>query len=426
MIAKKSFTFFGIFVWLIACQYYFYEYFLRVFMGTIATEVMSDLSIRAEQFAILGSAYYLTYSIMQTPVGLLIDKYGVKILLTFACLICNIGVFSFVFAHHFYTALIGRLLIGFGSSFAFVSLLIIALNWFPREHFGFMSGLTQFLGSIGPFLAGAPLAYALKVFNNDWRHILLYIGFFGLILNVAILLFIKGAPKGKKAEIVFLTPTESLGSKIKELLKNAQVWCTVAFAGTIYSSVPLLGAFWGTSFLQSKGLARSDAAFAVSLMWIGLALGSLSMGKISDRMKRRKPPLQLLTLLGILTTSSIIIIQSSNLLVLGTIFFLIGVSSSGQSLSFAVISEQVPRKLHATAIGLNNTAVMFFGFLIPPFASYLIQRTSGAEATVYTAKAFEIGLSIMPGLYLVAFFLCLIGMKETFCRQQHEVFSLKK
>jgi MFS family permease len=423
---KKKFSVYGIFIWFIACLYFFYEYFLRVFMGTVAGDVMKDLDIQAEKFALLGSAYYLTYSMMQTPVGILIDKYGVKILLTIACLIANIGVFSLALANNFYTALLGRFLLGFGSSFAFVSLLVIALNWFPREHFGFMTGLTQFLGSIGPVLAGAPLAFALDVFDNNWRLILFYIGIFGITLNFLILFFIKTTPAGKQQQIIFVTPEEPLWSKIKELLKNRQVWITVLFAGCIYSSVPLLGAFWGTSFMQSKGLDRSKAATIVSLMWIGLAIGALTIGKFSDVIKRRKTPLMLYSLLGILSSGLILFWHTHNALSLSIVFFCIGFSAAGQSLSFAVISEHVPRKLHATAIGLNNTFVMFFGFLIPPVASYFIQSATPGQGTIYTESAFEYGLSIMPIMYLIAFFLCLIGVKETFCRQQHEIFTLER
>lgn len=421
----KSFTLFGFFVWGIGCLYFFYEYFLRVFLGTIATDVMRDLHIQAEQFAILGGAYYLTYSIMQTPVGILLDRYGVKLLLTLACVTCNVGVFLFALANNFWFAMMGRFLIGLGSSFAFVSLLVLALNWFPREHFGLMAGITQGLGAIGPFLAGAPLAHALKVFNNNWRLILTAIGFFGVTLNILILSFVKTAPKNQSRQVIFLSHTEPLLSKLKELLKNSQVWFTMLFASSVYCSVPLMGAYWGTTFLESKGIERATAALVVSMMWIGLSSSSLAIGKLSDLMKRRKTPLQFCSLIGFTVSIVIILWDTTSVFALSIFFFLLGTSAGAQSLSFATISEHVPKKFHATALGLNNTAVMFNGFLIPYIASSFIQAAAKSpDTTQYSFATFQVGLSIMPLFFALAFLFSLFGIKETYCRQQHEIFTL--
>lgn len=423
---KVAVTFAGIFVLSLATLYYFYEFFLRVILGTIAIELMDDLHIGAEQFALIGSAYYITYAIMQTPVGILVDRYGVKILISLACIVCNLGVIGFIISNGFTLALISRFFIGFGSSFAFVSILVLALNWFPREDFAFLTGLIQFLGATGPFLAGAPLAYVLTLTNDDWRLVLFWILLFGIALNVFLALFVKTAPKGNPEEVIFLSKTEPLRKKLTELFKNTQVWWTIFYAGSIYATLPLLGAFWGTTYLRSRGFSRETAAFIISMIWMGLAVGCPILGKFSDRIKRRNSVLMFASLLGMFTSCFILYTTVSSTFFLAVLFFLIGVSSSGQSLSFAVISEHVPRKLHATAIGLNNTAITFFGSLIPPIASFLIQSVSPPNITLFTEQAFEFGFLLIPVLYFSAFIIALVGIKETYCRQQHEIFPLEK
>ena len=421
----KAFSIVGIFIWGLACLYYFYEFFLRVFLSTIATDVMQELDLQAEEFAMLGSAYYLTYGIMQTPVGILVDKYGVRLLLSIACFICNLGVFGFVVSYSFWPALISRFLIGFGSSFAFVALLALALNWFPRKHFGMLTGLTMLLGAVGPFLAGAPLSYLLEHVNNNWRLVLSVIGVFGVLLNLLLILFIRTTPKGHKQQIIFLSKTEPLWARIKELIKNTQVWWIVIYAGAIYATLPLLGAFWGTTYLQTKGFDRSTAAFITSMMWLGLAFTSLAAGKFSDSLKRRKVPLFFTAFLGILVTTVLLYSETNSIALLSILFFLIGSSASGQSVSFATITEHVPKKLSATAIGLNNTFIMFSGSIIPPIASYLIQSAAG-DTIHFTEQNFEVGLSIMPILFTIALLVALIGIKETYCRQQHELFFINR
>lgn len=423
---KVHVSLFGTFVLILATLYYFYEFFLRVILGTIATELMTDLHIGAEQFALIGSAYYLTYSIMQTPVGILVDRFGVRLLLTVACVFCNIGVFGLVIADSFTVALISRFFIGFGSSFAFVSILVLALNWFPRKHFALLVGLIQFLGAVGPFLGGAPLAWALSMSGNDWRFVLFWIAIFGVVLNVFLALFVRSNPKDQPSQMIYLSKTEPLRKRLLDLIKNKQVWWTVSFAGMIYGSLPLLGAFWGTSYLKAKGFNRETAAFIVSMIWIGLAVGSPLLGKFSEIIKRRRPPLILSGLLGMVASIVILYFEIDSKLLLCGLFFCIGLASAAQSVSFAVISEQVPRKLHATAIGLNNSVITFMGFLIPPIASYMIVLASPPKASIFTVEAFEYGFLVIPVVYFVAFLLAVFGIKETFCRQQHEVFPLEK
>lgn len=416
----------GTFILILATFYYFYEFFLRVILGTIASEIMDDLNIGAEQFAFIGSAYYLTYSLMQTPVGILVDRFGVRLLLTVACIFCNIGVFGLVLADGFTLALISRFFIGFGSSFAFVSILVLALNWFPRDQFATLSGLMQFLGSVGPFLGGAPLAWVLLMSGNDWRFVLFCVAIFGIALNIFLALFVRTSPKGQASELIFLNRAEPLRKRLLELFKNKQAWWTVAFAGMSYGTLPLLGAFWGTSYLKAKGFDRETAAFIISMIWIGLAVGSPSLGKLSELIKRRRVPLIISGLLGMVSSIVILYFTITSKLILSVLFFLIGFASAGQSVSFAIISEHVPRKLHATAIGLNNTLITFMGFLIPPIVSIMIVKVSPPGAKVFTEKAFEYGFTIIPVLYFVAFVIATVGIKETFCRQQHEVFTLDK
>ncbi len=428
MIPQKNvrITFLGIFILSLATLYYFYEFFLRVVLGTIASELMVDLHIGAEQFAFIGSAYYLTYSIMQTPVGILVDRFGVRLLISLACIILNLGVIGFVMSDSFTLALISRFLIGFGSSFAFVSILVLALNWFPRDQFAFLTGLIQFLGSIGPFLAGAPLAYALSKTGNDWRLVLFWIALFGIALNIFLAIFVKTSPKGKPSEFIFVTKTESLRKKLLELIKNGQVWWIILYAGAIYATLPLLGAFWGTSYLQAKGFARESAALIISMIWVGLAIGCPVLGKFSDKIKRRRSVLITAGLLGLFTSAFILYSETSSKILLCTLFFLIGFASSGQSVSFAVISEHVPRKLHGAALGLNNSFITFTGSLIPPIVSSMIQSVSPIGAKTFTEQAFEYGFLVIPFLYFAAFVLATVGIKETYCSQQHEIFPLEK
>lgn len=418
---------FGVFVWSLAILFFFYEFFLRIFLGTIADEVRESLSLTIRQFSIVAAAYYVTYGVMQIPVGILTEKLGTRIILSSAALICTVGVFFLALATSFYTALVGRLLIGFGSSFAFVALLILALNWFPKKYFGFLCGISLFLGAIGPMLAGAPLAYVNQLLNGNWRLILYYIGGFGFALTLFLILFMRDKPKLKRQEIIFITPHEPLRKKLFELINNRQAWYTVLCSSFLYCPLPILAAYFGTSYLQTRGFEKTVSAFLISMVWAGYAVGNPLIGKFSDRFKRRTSFLSFFGFLGALVSVYLLYFSPDNYPLLIAIFFLLGLASSSQGLAFALIVEHTPKKINSAALGFNNAGGMLFAALFPSIAGSIIQtaaRNAGREEMI-TRGDYVAGLSLIPLLYTLAGVLALLCIKETFCRPQYEIHKLQ-
>ncbi|MCI5052325.1 MAG: MFS transporter [Simkaniaceae bacterium] len=410
------------FVWLLAILFYFYEFFLRVLPGTVAKGIMQSMSITAEQFALIGSGYYITYSLMQIPVGLLLDKINARFLITAAAGLCAGGALWFSLANSFAPAFIGRLLIGLGSSFGFISLLIVTLNWFPRRHFALLAGIGQFLGAVGPLCAGTPIALLLSLVDGDWRKIFIYVAIFGIALTVLIGIFLQGKPENTD-KVVFIDRHIPLRTRLSKLLANPHVWAILFFSALIYVALPILGAFWGVSYLEARGLSKAEAASIISMIWIGLACGSPLFGKLSESMKRRKPSIIFCALVGIISSTLFLYTPSTNPLFLALLFFFVGLGGSGQSLSFVLMSEEAPQNLKATALGLNNTVLMGFAALMPPIVTTIMQAF--AVDGKLTTSAFEKGLLVLPIFFTIALLISIFGIRETFCRQQSVIHEIK-
>ncbi|QVL55379.1 MAG: MFS transporter [Simkaniaceae bacterium] len=423
---KQKLSLIGFFIWMLASVFYLYEFFLQVFMSTVSNQVIQDLHLDASSYSIIAAAYFLPYSLMQIPVGILVDRFGARSLLTISVLSCALGVFGFSITHHFGTAFIGRAFMGLGASSAYVSLLVLALNWFPKRHFGLMVGIANLLGAMGPFLAGGPLSYILSLFNNNWRLILMTIGGFGLLLSIMIGVFVRNSPSRKKNEIIHLDPyLAPLIDRLKSLIQNKQAWRIALFSAFVYVSLPLLGAYWGTSYLQAKGLSRTVAASLSSILWIGYAVGAPLSGKISDSIKRRKLPLIFSSLIGMITSSLIVYLPTNEIFTFAFLFFCIGLASSGCSPAFAVMSENVQENLQATSIGFNNSAITLSAAILPPIVSLLIEWGVPEGVHNYSVANFQQGLFLMPIFYTIAFFISLFLIRETYCRSQHQVVKVR-
>jgi MFS family permease len=427
--SNEKISLLGCVIWGTASLFFLYEFFLRTFVGSLAHQIIPDLHLSLESFAIIGSAYYFTYGIMQIPVGILADKFGVKILLFIASLICAGATFWFSHAQEFWSAFFARFLMGFGSSFAFISLLTISMEWFPRKYFGFFVGAAQFVGTMGPLLAGGPLVSLMAKSGGNWRIPMSYISIIGVVLALLVLLLVKNKARDKTEKFIRLEKPSSTLVQLRQMIKNKQVWFIAFYSGTSYGAIALLGAIWGTEYLQTRGLSQDTAAYCVSMAWIGYAVGCPLMGVLSDLTRRRKPSLIFCSSLGIVVTLFISYLAINTAWIYAGLFFLLGIGASGQNVGFAAISEQVSNQARSAALGVNNAAVISFDTFMPVIIGFLITLSAGhihGDVSKLRPENFALAFSIMPILYLAGLVVAIFLIKETYCKSQKETIVLTK
>ncbi len=417
----------GIFIWAIAAVFFLYEFFLRTFVGSIAHQLIKDLHLSIQQFTLIGSAYYLAYGLMQMPVGVLADKFGVKKIMVFATLTCAASTFLFAHSTHFSEAILSRFLMGFGSAFAFICLLVIASNWFPKRYFGFFAGLSQFIGTMGPALAGGPLISWLASSHTSWRLALSSIGAFGIALAALSLFFVKGKPKNSDDTLLFLSKNESILIRLKRLFQTPQAWAIAVYSATVYVSIAVIAAVWGTDYLEATGFSQKSAAYMISIAWIAYAIGCPAFGFLSDLTKRRKPFLIICSILGICSMSLILYGHMKSELAYQILFFMLGLAATGQNIGFAAITEHTSPDIKASALGLNNGLITLSGAILPLAVSALISASSSTHnATHLSIHSFTVGLSLLPAMYLASLIVSAFFIKETYCKPQKGFIILNK
>lgn len=372
-----------------------------------------SLSITPEQLSLIGAAYSIAYSVMQIPVGIILDRFGVRKVGTFAILWCAIGVLIFSFASSFYSAFIGRFIIGFGSAFAFILLLKIVLNWFPHRILGFVVGMTQILGVLGPILSNVPLAYALESVNYQWRIIFYFITIVGIILSIIFVIFARDN-ESNKSNILSI---KEVSQQTLSLFSYQQIIVIAIFAFFIYPAAELFGSLYGSSYLVSMGYSQISASSAIQFIWLGMGIGSPLLGLCSDLMKKRKPSLYIAALIGILASCIIVWSPKLNLYLYYLLFFLFGFSTGAQAISFSVVVENVPKKLEATAMAFNNMSVVFGVAVIQILGGILLSKIS-IDASHLATTDYKTMLNISIIFFIFAFICSLCFIKETNCRRQ--------
>ena len=112
---------------------------------------------------------------------------------------------------------------------------------------------------------------------------------------------------------------------------------------------------WGTPYLiVAYDLTRPHAAFLMSLLLFGWAVGAPAMGWLSDRLGRRKPILIAGSVIVCLMLFLLIFIPHLPLPAAVTIVIIIGFSGGSMATCFALVRDVLPDTITGAATGIVN------------------------------------------------------------------------
>ena len=356
---------------------------------------------------------------MQIPAGLLLDRFGPRKVTTIAIIFCGLGSLLFAKSGSVLNAGIGRFLTGAGAAFAAVNCLKLIANWFPVKRFAFMAGLMMTLGMLGAVGGQAPLAAFIK--TMDWRGAMQIIAFAGIILAVIFWLIVRDRAPSHKVDARLTSPRVKVGQSLKKILKNPQAWWISLYSGLAFAPVMVFGGLWGVSFIsEAFQLRENTSAQAVSLIFIGFAIGAPFFGWFSDWIGKRKAVMGWGTLLATLCITAVIYFPSLSSLILNPLLFLFGFGISTFLLCFTMIREINTAAHAATAIGFMNAFDALLGAFSDPLTGKILDMNwSGAlseGARVFSVDAYKIAFITIP-VFLVLSLFTLFMVKETFGKQ---------
>jgi len=416
MTGRKGYVSFAWVVWGLAAAFYFTDYLARVAPGVMHKYLQIDFGINEAGFGILTASFYIPYILMQLPVGLIVDRYSIRWILTLMSLITAFGCVVFGLADTLFTASIGRMLIGFSAAFAFVCALRLATSWFPPAMLGLLAGFTQALGMLGAAAGETPVSFLVDAVG--WRHSMLIVAFIFIVLAGLLYQYIQDHPQSKRHQIKHENQI-SIFNSLKIILSNRQTWINALYAGFLFGPTAVIGEAIGPAYLQyGRGLSAHEAAFATGLIVIGWAVSAHISGWISDRIGRRKPLMIISALFGVIFTSIFVFFPYMNTTSAYFVFFIFGVTNTGVAIAYAVSTEIHSKQVVGTSIAFTNMASIFIGALLQPLVGWLVDLVSGFRAynvETLMLSDFQAGLRILPFLSLTALVLSFF-IKETYCR----------
>lgn len=416
---KAQATPLGILPWVIVILgaiFYCYEYFLRIAPSVMSHDVMKAYGLTAAGFGKLVAFYYFAYTPMQVVVGVLLDRYGARLLLAGAVLICAIGAFLFADSHSLMMAEAGRLFVGFGSAFAFVGALKLTAIWLPPQFFASITGLIAGLGTVGAMVGDNVLGKLVQL--EGWRMTTFLSAAVGIALAVTLFLIVRDSADPHPD--VSILPPLSFRDVFRSLyhsLKRSQFWMNGVIGALMYLAMSAFAELWGIPYMrQAHHLDPSAAQLTVSFTFLGWTIGAPLMGVLSDRLKLRRPILMLGSLVAAGLITTVLYVNGLSIWLVDLLLILFGGFAAAQGVVFAVGREVADKNIAGSAVALTNMFVMLGGVIFQPLIGKLLDwRWTGHMAgsiRYYSAGDYRFALTALPIALIVAFVMSLF-LKET-------------
>ncbi|HWH66024.1 MAG TPA: MFS transporter [Gaiellales bacterium] len=264
-------------IWLVSLSVYLLAVFNRSSLGVAGLLAQDRFGISAAQLSFFVVLQLIVYAGLQIPIGVLLDRYGSRVLLLAGLALMSLGQLMFAYATTFPVAVLARAVLGAGDATIFVSVIRLVTVWFLVRQAPLITQLTGQLGQVGAIVAAAPLSLALA--HLGWTKAFALASTLGVVGMVAVALLVKDSPYAREG--VARVKMRALARTLRLVWGNPGtrlgMWSHFSsqFSATVFTLL------WGFPFLvRGEGLSSDTASALLMVMtgWIivsGLVLGTL-------------------------------------------------------------------------------------------------------------------------------------------------------
>lgn len=405
----------------VAALYYFYQFILRVSPSVMTEDLMRDFGVAGCSLGILSACYYNAYSAMQIPLGMMMDRFGPRRLMTASCCIAAIGTLIFSFAESLYLAGFGRLLIGMGAACGFIGCMKLATIWFPLHRMGRVIGIVMLLGTLGAKFGGAPLRGLID--THGWRFTLMCIACIGISLAFLLYVVLRDSSKDAAHPRLPQPTRKDFFQGLYKVITSRKAWMIGLYGSLMHVPIAAVADLWGNPYLTTTyGIDTKEAGSIISFIYIGVAVGAPFATLYSEYIKKRKTPMVLSAITSVIVYGVMFYGGHIPLEWMYALMFLGGFCFTGQCLVFAAVCEIMPLWASGVAVGFTNMVVMMSGVVFEPFVGYILDwqwdGTLVNGARHFTTENFYWAMLPIP-ISLFLSLLCLKFIPETYGHGEH-------
>jgi MFS transporter, ACS family, hexuronate transporter len=375
------------------------NYIDRQTLSVLAPQLTKELGLSNSEYGWISQAFLIPYTLMYIVSGLLIDRYGVKLIYGAATAWWSIAAMLHATASSFLGFGLFRFLLGTAESANFVAAEKVAAEWYPPKERGTLNGLVQAATVTGALIT-PPVVVWLSL-HYGWRAAFLFTGSLGLIWTIAwawLYHLPERHPRVSEEELKLIRGDDTLvepsdqpvtaqtaySPRWLDFFNFPQTWGLLV-ARVISDPVWWFYLFWMPKYLtEVKGLTMAQMGMVVWIPYLAADAGSVSGGWYSGRLiGRGSNPIAarkavMLTAALLMPMGLLLLSQPSTPLTILLISLVLFFHSAWKTNLVTLTVDIFPRRVVASAHGIVATGGGIGGSIFVLLAGYLIEWRSYA------------------------------------------------
>ena len=377
----------GVFAYLVAVTQ-------RTAFGVAGVEATERFSATASVLSVFTVVQLLVYAGLQIPVGMLVDRFGPRLLITAGAVLMFAGQFQLAMADSVGAGIVGRSLVGAGDALTFISVLRLLPAWFPPHRIPVLTQWTGIIGQLGQIASAIPFAFVLH--ELGWNTAFIGAASLSVLAFVLALTLIRNQPGGAARTPRTAHDGGSLSAAWRQPGTRLGLWThfTIQFPGTVFVLM------WGYPYLVSGEQVSPAAASFLMTFFVAVAiLCGPWLGSWVGRHPLRRSTMVLL-IAGAMAGAWLIVMLwpgPAPLWVLLGLVAVLAVGGPGSMIGFDFARTYNPSTRLGTATGIVNIG----GFVASLISMYLVGLvldillgTGFSGGNLYDLAAFRIALAV--------------------------------
>lgn len=361
----------------------------RQVLSMTIIKIQEEFHINDVQYGWINTSFLISYALMFTIGGRIIDTVGGKIGLGLAVLIWSVACLLHGAMQNFYQLIAFRFLLGFGEGGCFPGAAKVVYDWFDEKKRAMANGIAIGGSAIGAVLAPPLTSYVAS--GMGWRASFIIPGLFGIAWVVVWFL----VPWKK-----YITPEEKRTSHhtpFGEILKNRYLWVFITIRFLLDPVLYFL-MFWVPKYLseyREMSFERIGDLFWIPFMALGIS--NIFGGWISDKLVQRGLSLDrarkwvMGTAAGLTLCAPFVAFVDSYQLAIALLSLLLFAHGFWITNYITAISDIFGSKATSTVVGLSGTAGALSGLLINPFIGEIVTKYSYTPLWVISGIMYPLG-----------------------------------
>lgn len=394
---------------------YFASVMQRSSMGVGSLSAVERFHTSATALSALAVFQLIVYAVMQIPVGVLLDRFGARILIIIGAASMTFGQLVVAFAETIELAYFGRMLVGLGDAFTFISMVRLIVAWNTSRQVPKQQQLLTSLGQLGQIASAVPFAILLA--NAGWQNAFSIAASVALLSVIFSVLFIRNEPEQEKHarhEMTIRIATNQLFENIRFAGVRMSFWTHF----TLQSSGSVFALLWGVPYLvsgqgQSREFASSMLIFQTAL---GLVLGFF-LGWLASNYPLLRVRVVVVVSIAIIFAWFIMALLPGRapgwMLVL--LVFVIATGGPASMLALDFSRTFTPKERLGSANGFVNVGGFLATFTTMALAGSildLVQHSTGSTSP-YTLEGFRWAMSAQIIVLVVGLAMFLVELRKT-------------